>query len=271
MRNIMKSKGPELGSLSSRFFAYVQLKKLDIVRTGEMAPVLDISASQERDLFRRLSDSGWILRLKRGVYLVPPRIPAGGKYSPGMALILQKLMVEEKGRYQICGPSAFNFYGLDEQIPSVTYLYNNRISGKRLIGSLAFQFIKVADERLGAVNTVKTREVLDIIYSSKARTLMDAVYDWSRFNSLPRGYDWIKGEIKNEPVLLSRLIEVTAKYGNMATIRRIGYLLDTLIRNPRMMNRLQRQLSTSSSLIPWIPGLSAKGSINRRWGIIVNE
>jgi len=267
----MKSKGPELGSLSSRFFAYVQLKKLDIVRTGEMAPVLDISASQERDLFRRLSDSGWILRLKRGVYLVPPRIPAGGKYSPGMALILQKLMVEEKGRYQICGPSAFNFYGLDEQIPSVTYLYNNRISGKRLIGSLAFQFIKVADERLGAVNTVKTREVLDIIYSSKARTLMDAVYDWSRFNSLPRGYDWIKGEIKNEPVLLSRLIEVTAKYGNMATIRRIGYLLDTLIRNPRMMNRLQRQLSTSSSLIPWIPGLSAKGSINRRWGIIVNE
>ncbi len=93
----MKSKGPELGSLSSRFFAYVQLKKLDIVRTGEIAPILNITGSQERDLFRRLSDSGWILRLKRGVYLVPPRIPAGGKYSPGAALILQKLMEVEKG------------------------------------------------------------------------------------------------------------------------------------------------------------------------------
>ncbi|MCP4666967.1 MAG: hypothetical protein GY849_11430 [Deltaproteobacteria bacterium] len=266
----MKPKGPELGSLSSRFFAYVQLKKLDIVRTGEIAPVLEISASQERDLFRRLSNSGWILRLKRGVYLVPPRIPAGGKYSPGVALILQKLMEEEQGRYQICGPSAFNFYGLDNQIPSVTYLYNNRISTKRSIGSLAFQFIKVADKRLGALNAVRTRKDLDIIYSSKARTLMDAVYDWSRFNSLPRGYDWMKEEIKNEPELSSELIEVTAKYGNMATIRRIGYLLDTLIRNPRMMNRLQRQLSTSSSLIPWIPGRSAKGTINRKWGIIVN-
>ena len=148
----MKSKGPELGSLSSRFFSYIQLKKLDIVRTGEIAPLLDISASQENDLFRRLSDSGWILRLKRGVYLVPPRIPAGGKYSPGVALILQKLMEEVKGRYQICGPSAFNFYGLDDQIPSVTYLYNNRISGKKPIGRLAFQFIKVNDERLGAIN-----------------------------------------------------------------------------------------------------------------------
>ena len=223
-----------------------------------------------RDLFRRLSESGWILRLKRGIYLVPPRIPAGGKYSPGVALILQKFMDEEKGRYQICGPTAFNFYGLDDQIPSVTYLYNNRISRKKLIGSLAFQFIKVADERLGAINAVRTREDLDIIYSSKARTLMDAVYDWSRFNSLPRGYDWIKGEIKNEPKLPSELIEAAAKYGNMATTRRIGYLLDTLVRNPRMMNRLQRQLSTSSSLIPWNPCRSSKGTINRKWGIIIN-
>lgn len=61
MINNMKPKGPELGSLSSRFFAYVQLKKLDIIRTGEIAPILEISALQERDLFRRLSDSGWIL------------------------------------------------------------------------------------------------------------------------------------------------------------------------------------------------------------------
>jgi predicted transcriptional regulator of viral defense system len=266
----MKSKGPELGNLSSRFFAYVQLKKLDIVRTGEIAPVLDISAIKERDLFRRLSGSGWIMRLKRGVYLVPPRIPAGGKYSPGAALILQKLVEEEKGKYQICGPTAFNFYRLDDQIPNVTYLYNNRISGKRSIGSLAFQFIKVADERLGAVNAVRTREDTEMIYSSKARTLMDAVYDWSRFNSLPRGYDWIKEEIKEESKLASELIEVTAKYGNMATTRRIGYLLDTLVRNPRMSNRLQRQLSTSNSLIPWIPVRSAKGTINRKWGIIVN-
>ncbi len=85
----MKSKGPGLGNLSSRFFAYAQLKQLDIVRTGEIAPILGITGAQEGDLFRRLSSSGWIVRLKRGVYLVPSRIPAGGKYSPGAALILQ--------------------------------------------------------------------------------------------------------------------------------------------------------------------------------------
>jgi predicted transcriptional regulator of viral defense system len=179
-------------------------------------------------------------------------------------------MEEEKGKYQICGPTAFNFYGLDDQIPTVTYLYNDRISGKRFIGNLAFQFIRINDKRLGAVNVVRTREDAEMIYSSTARTLMDAVYDWSRFNSLPRGYGWIKQEIKNEPKLASELIDATVKYGNMATTRRIGYLLDTLVRNSRMINRLQRQLSASSSLIPLIPGRSAKGSTNRKWGIIVN-
>jgi predicted transcriptional regulator of viral defense system len=270
MENIMKRSGPELGDLSARFFAYVQLRKRDTIRTGELASILNITESQERSLLHRLSKSGWIVRLKRGVYLVPPRIPAGGKYSPGTALILQKLMEEEKGRYQICGPPAFNFYGFDDQVPSVTYLYNNRISGKRSIGSLAFQFIKVADERLGAINAVGTREDIEMIYSSRARTLMDAVYDWYRFNSLPRGYEWIKEEVKNEPKFTSEFIDVTAKYGNIATIRRIGYLLDTLGLNPKIMNRLRRQLSTSSSLIPWIPGRSAQGTINRKWGIIIN-
>ena len=97
-------------------------------------------------------------------------------------------MEVKKGRYQFCGPTAFNFYRLDDQIPSVTCLYNNRISGKRSVGSLAFQFIKVADERLGGISAVRSREALEVIYSSKARTLMDAVYDWPRFSGLPRGY-----------------------------------------------------------------------------------
>ena len=266
----MKQRGPELGNLSSKFFAYAQLKKKDTVRTGELAPILDITESEERDLLRRLSGSGWIVRLKRGVYLVPPRIPAGGKYSPGAALILQKLLDEGDGKYQICGPNAFNFYGLDDQIPSVTYVYNNRISDIRVIGNLAFQFIRVADVRLGATNSVRTLEGVEILYSSKARTLMDAVYDWSRFNSLPRGYGWIRQEIKKNPMLTSKLIEVTAKYGNQATMRRTGYLLDTLIHPSRIMNRLQRKLSNSKALIPWIPNRSTRGKINRKWGIIVN-
>jgi predicted transcriptional regulator of viral defense system len=237
----MKSLGPELGNLSSRFFAYVQLKNKDTVRTGELIPVLGITASKERNLLSRLSNTGWIVRLKRGLYLIPPRIPAGGKYSPGIAMILQKLMGEEDGKYQICGPTAFNFYGFDDQVPSVTYVYNNCISDSRTIGNLAFQFIKVKDERLGATNAVNTRGVEEVIYSSKARTLMDA------------------------------LVDVVIRYGNQATTRRIGCLLDVLGQPSRLVNRLQRQINNSRAIIPWIPDRPARGKASRKWGIVLNE
>lgn len=266
----MKRKGIELGNLSSRFFAYIQLKNKDVIRTGEIAPVLNITESQEYDLLRRLADSGWIVRLKRGVYLVPNRLPSGGKYSPGVAIILEKFMKEYGGKYQITGPTAFNFYGFENQIPNMFYVYNNRISGNRTIGNQAFQFIKTSDQRLGSITEIVTHQGINLTYSSKTRTLMDAVYDWSRFNSLPRGYRWIEGELKTESEIVSDLVYVTVKYSNQATIRRIGYLLDSLGQPKKIIKKLQAQLSESKSLIHWIPTKQARGSVNRKWGIIVN-
>ncbi len=266
----MKRKGSGLGSLSSQFFAYIQLKNKEIVRTGDIAPVLGLTAVQERTLLSRLAESGWIVRLKRGVYLSPPRLPAGGRYGPGAALILQKLMAEEKAVYQICGPSAFQFHGLTDQIANVTHVYNDRLSGSRTIGGLQFHFIKVAAHRLGSTQTVRTSKETQIVYSSKARTLMDSVYDWSRFNSLPLGYNWIVKSIQADRKQTSILVGAVIQYGNQATLRRTGYLLDSLGISNRTLNRLQRELTASTALIPWIPTRSTKGSINRHWGIIVN-
>ena len=47
-----------------------------------------------------------------------PRLPLGGKWSPDESLALNTLMDDSRGRYQICGPNAFNRYGFDEQMPT---------------------------------------------------------------------------------------------------------------------------------------------------------
>jgi hypothetical protein len=57
-------------------------------------------------------------------------------------------MEDQDGRYQICGPNAFNRYGFDEQVPTRVYAYNNRLSRERTIGSVALTLIKVTDNRL---------------------------------------------------------------------------------------------------------------------------
>ncbi|MEW6668381.1 MAG: type IV toxin-antitoxin system AbiEi family antitoxin domain-containing protein [Thermodesulfobacteriota bacterium] len=260
-----------LGEIERRLFAYVQMRGQTVVRAGELAGPLELSAPQERNLLSRLSKAGWIVRVWRGFYLVPRKLPLGGKWSPDEILALNTLMDARRGRYQICGPNAFNRYGLDDQIPNRVYAYNNRISGERTIGAVTLTLIKVADERLGDTEEMQTSEGRTAVYGSRARTLVDAVYDWARFNSLPRAYDWIRGELAAGRVEAAELVTVALRYGDKGTVRRIGALLERVGVDAKLLQKLERALDPSTGLIPWIPTKRKRGKINRRWGIVLND
>ncbi len=251
-------------------FAYVQLRGLPTVRVGELCAPLRLSAIQERKLLNRLAKAGLIVRVWRGLYLVPPRLPLGGKWSPNEALALSTLMANQKGRYQICGPNAFNRYGFDEQIPTRVYAYNDRISGERTVGAVALTLIKVAPKRLGDTERARTAEGLTAVYSSRVRTLVDAVYDWSRFNSLPRAFGWIRAELDSGRVVATELVRNTLRYGDVGTIRRMGALLDRAGVNGALLRKLERALEPSSSLIAWNPVRPKRGTLDRRWGVVWN-
>lgn len=241
-----------LGQQEMQLLAYLQLRKLRTVRTGDLTGPLQISRDQERELFRRMSRGGLIARVRPGLYLVPAQLPLGGAWSPDEILALNTLMEDSEAEYQICGPNAFNRYGFDEQVPTRIYAYNDRISGDRKIGSVALTLIEVADKRLGDTE-VRLSDGLKAFYSSRVRTLVDAVYDWSRFNTLPRPYDWIRKELKAKRVTPAELVTVTLKYGDIGTIRRMGALLEREGIATPLLKKLENALPQTSSLIPWIP------------------
>ena len=270
MENKINKQKSVLGDLSMRLLSYAQLKKKTIARIGDFTTALGLTETQERKLLSRLAKTGLIVRLTRGIYLLPEQLPPGGKYNPGIGVILSILFESIKGDYQICGPAAFNHYGYDEQIPNLTHIYNNRLSGERKIGSLYFQFIKTGDNRLGSIEKISTGNGSEIVYSSNLRTLMDAVYDWSRFNSVPKAYKWIKHEVMKHPEVGTKLAEVTIQYGNQSTLRRIGYLLDSLEAQQSKLELMRDSFSNTKSIIPYIPGIDTNGPINKKWGIFEN-
>lgn len=259
-----------LGNLERQLFAHAQMRGLRTLGTGDLLGPLRISAKQERELYSRLSRSGMLAQVRRGLYLVPSRLPLGGMWTPGEALTLNALMKDQGGRYQICGPNAFNRYGFDEQVPTRVYAYNNRISGERTVGSVTLSLIKVADGRLGGIEAAKTPDGETMVYSSRARTLVDAVYDWSRFDGLPRAYVWIRDELTAKRVRAPELVDLTLRYGNQGTIRRMGVLLERVGVSDSMLRSLARRIRRTSGLIPWIPGRPRRGAVSRRWGVVVN-
>jgi predicted transcriptional regulator of viral defense system len=246
------------------------MRPWETVRVGDLRKPLRLSAEQERKLLSRLARAGWIARLWRGVYLVPPRLPLGGRWTPDESQALRALMALHDGRYQICGPNAFSHYGFDEQIPNRLYAYNDRLSGSRRVGAVQLELIQVAEERLGATVKVETADGPPAIYSSRARSLVDAVYDWSRFGSLPRGYRWIRDELASGRVEAAELVRMTLRFGDRGTIRRIGGFLDREGTEERLLRRLERALPATRGPIPFIPSMAKRGAGDKRWGVVWN-
>lgn len=260
-----------LGQQEIQLLAYLQMRKLRTVRTGDLTGPLRLTPSQERELFRRLSRGGLLARVRPGLYLAPAQLPLGGKWSPDEALALNTLMEDRQGRYQICGPNAFNRYGFDEQVPTRVYAYNNRISGDRTIGSVELTLIKVADARLGSMEKAKIADGQTAVYCSRARTLVDAVYDWARFNSLPRGYMWIRNDLVTGRVTARELVTLTIKYGDIGARRRMGALLEREGLAEPLLKKLGRTLPQSKGLISWDPTTPRRGTGDQRWGVVWNE
>ena len=260
-----------LGKLEAQFFAYTQMRKIKSVSTGEIVSSLALTEDQERKLLSRLALSGMIARVRRGLYLVPERLPLGGNWSPDPFTVLDTVIQDRKGSYQICGPNAFNRYGFDDQVPVRLYAYNNVISVEKNVGAVALSLIKVDKNRLGDTEEFQTTEGVNAIYSSRTRTLVDAVYDWSRFNSLPRAFTWITDELRADRIDATALVMATERFGDMGTVRRIGVLLEKEGVENKLLKRLEKLLRPSTSLIPWIPTKPKRGKVNRRWGVIINE
>src|SRR3989304_659758 len=114
-----------LGNLERQLLAWAQLRKNRELRTGDLLEPLGITPKQERELYSRLARAGLIAQVRRGLYLVPRELPLGGAWTPDEALALNTLMADRGGRYQICGPNAFNRNGLRAQVPNRVYAYTN--------------------------------------------------------------------------------------------------------------------------------------------------
>lgn len=259
-----------LGPLEMKIIGYAQMCKLKMVTIGELVIPLGVTTKQVGESLSRMARAGVIARIRPGLYLVPEKLPPGGLWAPSEYAALDAFMRDKGARYQICGPNAFNQWGFDNQIPNRLYAYNNCISGERNVGTYSMTLIKVPSSRLGGTTVFKTPEGIKVIYSSDARTLMDAVYDWSRFDGIPRAYRWILEAIKKNRTLTPALVQMTLRFGNKGTIRRIGFLLEQAGVAPVLLTKLSKAIGALESMMVWFPGRPRKGAINKKWGLIVN-
>jgi len=264
----MKKKIPS-STRVTQFFAYTQMHDLEIIQLGDLQDDFQISPRQEKELLSYLAKKGSIIRLKRGIYVAPKTIPPGGKWQPDPKYLISCLMDVTGANYYIGGQYAFHYHGLTEQVPNSITVYNDKISGKKKIGRLDAQFIKIAPERLGNPITIRAARERKFYIATIARCIVDGVVDYSRYNTLPKAYNWIVDRLQ-QPDFLSELIKTTMNYGNISAKRRIGFIVFSRTNNDKLVKPLLNTLKTSKGWIPLDPYSEPKGPTCRQWGIINN-
>ncbi|MCK4359051.1 MAG: type IV toxin-antitoxin system AbiEi family antitoxin domain-containing protein [Candidatus Cloacimonetes bacterium] len=260
----------KFGMLEIKLLSYLQLRKLRIVRTGDIVQALGISKQRENTLLSNLCKKNAVIRLKRGVYLASRQLPSGGFSFISEYEILEYLMKEYGAYYMVSGPTAMYYYGYTEQIPNKIYVYNDQIYGEKQIGSKSFVFMKTAAKRLKGSELVKMNDGSKIPFATKSRFLIDCIYDWNRYNTIPAVYLWISKEINRDSAFTEKLISNANRYGNKSVQKRLGYLLETLNVDSQRLEKLQRKINAGKSFISYIPNKKARGKINKKWGLIIN-
>ncbi|NQT65871.1 MAG: hypothetical protein HQ554_06800 [FCB group bacterium] len=267
----MNKKGRrQFGALEMKAIAYLQSRGTKTLCTGELKDVLGIADQTDKDLLSSLNKKGIITRLSAGYYLVPNKIsPSLNAIIDGMEILFY-LMNYYDAKYMISGPTAIYYYGYTTQISNRIYVYNDKIYGDRQIGGSSFVFMKTSPKRLKGAEFIVTSEGLKIPYVSKARLLIDCIYDWNRYNTIPKVFNWIKDEIEKDSETTAKLVSNAIRYGNKIVQRRLGYFLEILNIDEKLVEKLQNKIKSSKTLKPLIPNTDCKGSVNKKWGLIIN-
>lgn len=256
-------------TLMSQFFAYMQMKNKEVLHLGELQAAWGISPKQEKNLLNRLVKKKTIIRLKRGIYLVPEKVPPGGMWQPDSLYLISVFMNIMKANYYLSGLYAFNYYGLSEQIPSIITIYNDKLSMTKKLGTLTIELIKTSKERIGDFSRINLKNTRQANIANLTRTILDAVMDWSRFGTLPIAFDWIKKHL-GDKTFMQKLIKNTLTYGNISSKKRIGYFLSRERYSSTSLKSLLKSISVTSSWVLLDPHGGSKGTTNKAWGIIDN-
>lgn len=231
---------------------------------------LGMSLDSAHRVINRWLEAGRVMRLQRGRYLVVTAKRENVAASPSEGRVLQALITDLGGQYQLCGAITFQRYGWDDQIPQRLSVYNTLYSGEKQVGAARLNLIKVATKRIGATVTSRSMDGSELVWPTKARALLDAVYDWSRFNSLPNAYHWIRTEAERDDGFVAELTDAALRFGNQGTVRRFGRLLTDIGVPLRLLRQLEKHTTETSSFIAWDPSQPKRGSIDHRWGVIIN-
>lgn len=238
----------------------------------QLAPAVGLSEGYLRQSLHYLVKSGWIVRLRKGLYALSHSVPGATpvhEFEVAMALV---------NPAAISHWSALHYHGLTEQAPRRIFVLtttvtsvprmrgskNKRDVGGYPVGTTAYQFIQVKPERFFGLEKVWVSDTR-VSITNVERTLLDGLSRpqyFGDFAEVLHAFEAISTNLN-----LERIIEYASKL-DVATAKRLGWVFEMFDFKTDRLERLARiPIKGYRTLDPSGP---RKGPCNRRWMIQEN-
>jgi len=206
-----------------------------IAQARELAEPLDLNSSQLRWTLSKLARSGWIARIKRGVYAVRSPLLSAELHPYAIAAALVEPMA-------ISHWSALAHHGLTTQIPPMVQASTphtivtpemrvgqaHRPRGRAVWRALEmeFEFIRVKQDHFFGFQQEWVSSWHRVSITDPERTILDMVAHPRVFGTFGTALETLEAHL--EQLDVKRLVEYALRYDVGAVIKRLGWALETL-------------------------------------------
>ncbi len=244
---------------------------IDDVRT--MAHDEGIPAASLPSLMTRMTRSGRISRLRRGLYAVSSVLPGG---SPAHPFAIAVRIVTPSA---ISHWSALHYHGLTEQVPRIVTAFTPRkvvTPGMRnlhkgtmrrkhawIAGGITYEFTTVKPQHFFGIERVWVNEYTRVPITDRERTMLELFISPRTFGGIGEGIGILREHL--DTLSVQKLAEYALEYGAVSVAKRLGWALDSAGVSPSALSQLRALPSSGYHLAD--PSGPRDGVRDRTWMI----
>lgn len=239
-------------------------------RAGELASSVGISLNYLPQALHHLARSGWIVRIKKGLYALSGAAPG---VSPLHEFEVAMALVQPAA---ISHWSALSYHGLTEQSPQRVFVLTPSRSVPRVwkkkgpaingytVGKIVYQFIQIVPKRYFGVEEVWLHET-KVKITDPERTLLDGLMAPQYCGDFSEVFHAF--QVRAPKLDLDRIIGYALKL-DTATAKRLGWILEQQGTELSKLDRLRSIPVKGYRILD--PSGSRRGPCHSKWMIQVN-
>lgn len=221
-----------------------------------------------KQLIWSLTNKNWIMRIKRGSYVILPLETGMENFNPYNWFVIARELIQPEP-YYISYYSAMSIHNMVTQPLNTVYIVSPLRRRDKNIGATKFKFVYAKKERLWGFTKEWVTAQEQVQVSDLERTIIDCLYMpeyCGGISEIAKGI-WITKDSVN----YKKLYEYTDKFKKTVVAKRLGFILETYgIDKDNIIALLHNEVKKHRSYPLLDPVLPDEGKYIKHWGLKVN-